>query len=134
MTDTEFYEGFAVYETDHKPQQIIFRDDLDYLRKFIHCDTLDMPTRFIEGRPFVFIVDDCGLINGRFPTAFGTSQSGRVYAPMLFGTFIVTKVNSSKEKFVDLNKTDLEVLKRNIWKTEESEHYMLMHLTYRRKQ
>ena len=53
-----FYEGYAVYEDGHMPQKIIFYDDLEKLRRFIGCDTLDMPTRFIEGRKFVFIVDD----------------------------------------------------------------------------
>lgn len=39
-----------------------FSDELRDLRDEIECDTLDMPTRFIEGRPYVFICDDCGLI------------------------------------------------------------------------
>ena len=132
------YKGFAILEDSFDSCGAIqFEDDLEWLHNFIDCSTLDMPSRYIEGQRYVFIVDDCGLIKGRKPTAYrGFAQAANGHTdeffaidPMLFGTFIVTKTNG-KGDFTDLSREDLKRLMKYTMTLDEG-RAVLVNVGYR---
>ena len=119
------YCGIVIHENDLDRSGIIqFEDDLEWLHNFIGCDCLDMPTRYIAGQRFVFIVDDSGLLKGRKPTVYSThlvtedKQMFVRYRPELVGTVIITNVNDHGD-FVDLTDKEIEHIGYNIIENDE---------------
>lgn len=45
-----------------EPKVKVIDDDLQNLKKLIGCDTIDIPRKYINNRPFRIICDDCGLL------------------------------------------------------------------------
>lgn len=92
---------------------VMVHDDLHELKQHIDCDFVDMPTRYVEGKPFVFICDDCGLLRGRAATCAGPAING--YPVRIAGTVLITKSDAHGENFLDLTDADVDLVVSHIW-------------------
>lgn len=73
-----------VYEGTSEP--VTFMDSLKDMYRHVQCDCVDIITRFIEGVPFCFICDDCGLLKTS-PRVSAVDVEGEV---ALVGNLLVT--------------------------------------------
>lgn len=109
------YIAAIVREGDKKrPSTFLLTDDLDRIQKLIGCDCVDIPRRYIGDTEFRIIVDDCGLLKERKPTAYGED-------PPLVGTIILTNYTEDGESFRDLTEEEIQAIEDNLAITETGE-------------
>lgn len=105
--DNEFVRVFVFHEGGTYGVKNI-TDSLGVIHDIIECDCVDMPTRYVGGRPYVFICDDSGLLRERDVTAVGPCIGGQ-FPIRLVGTLIVCRTDSFGN-LVDLSDADIRIL------------------------
>lgn len=85
-----------------------FVDDLADMYRWLECDCIDIVLRYIEGLPFLFIVDDEGLLKDS-PRVSAVNIDGTT---ALVGNLLVVAPDEDGE-MRSLTDDEMDVLKRN---------------------
>lgn len=96
------------------PMVINFEDELDEIYRYIGCDIMDIPRRYINNVEYRIICDDCGLLRERRATAYGERTAQGNYMPVLVGSLIITHFNAQGDAYRDLTDDEIKNVFDNI--------------------
>lgn len=131
MTELPRFKAVFLKESGSIPVTLNVTDDLDILQEMIGCDCIDIARRYIGNVEYRVIVDDCGLLKGRRPTAYGERTAQGDYMPVLVGSLIITKYNGRGDAFRDLTDSEIKNVFDNIMFRNEDETAILVNVTGR---
>ena len=93
------------FKTDGSyPKWMDVKDDIDTFHELIHCDTIDIPRRYIDGKSYRIICDDCGLLKLNPKISVYSMKS--VQFPIV-GNVLVAGMEDNEGELTDLTDEDI---------------------------
>lgn len=124
-SEAVYLKGVLINVKDSKIEIVNIIPCLDEYYRLINCDTIDIATRFINGKLFDFIVDDEGLLKDEVYI----SAVDKSYEPMLAGNLLIVNGCDDDGELVSLTDNDIEHILDNIGSvlTEDMKSYYIVH-------
>lgn len=103
----------AFYIHDGKGEVITYTDDLPTIYKLLKCTCIDMPTRRVGKKNYIFIVDDEALLKDPRPEA---SACDLERLEILFGNVLIVGLADDDGNVTSINTEDCLALANSMYR------------------